>query len=637
MTHNDGYGNANVTFNHKSGTPEQDGNSGRIEVNTDTSGGASMYFELGDSVTNGVATSLTKALTLKTNKVIVEQDLTVSGTINTGQGDNELYAMDQDVRTSDDVTFGSLTIGNILIDESNHRAGLIETHRDGGSGYAGYSIDFDGQFYTLMSNDTLFGIYDDSTSWWGLQFKDDGVVNLRYQGTKKIQTDSAGIIVYGSVTTSSEGNSNQWNQGYEARPIGLSFNTSNGILTLDRGVVSDLTVDLDGRYLTSFSESDTLQDVTGRGASTSVNVDFTGSEGIRVQRGVTGLYDVSTGNWGSNIWAMGRSFNSSGDGDTFVLGNHYGLVWLRTGQAAYNSNVGEGLYIYQAGTLRGGMGVNGIYTQNHKTSTEWEIAYDDKINSGSFNTSNGVVTLNRQDGGTVTFDLDGRYLTSATNNYVSGLSWNSGTGVLTASRSGLSDLTIDLDGRYLTSADNNYVTSGSFNDSNGIVSLNRSGLSQVTFSLDGRYAKIGDAEVRPETRYFTFSNVGTETMKATISVSENGVYRLSGMVYVENTANGVLQVHCGTGGGGENAASITSQRLPTNTTLSFADDVISGEHTAIPFDFIVRMDAGTNHNYLWFTVISNKGDVLDSVFEEDSGVALCRSYVLVEAINEYIP
>ena len=45
LTHNDGYGNANVTFNHVSGVPEQGTNCGRIVVNTDGTTNATMYFE----------------------------------------------------------------------------------------------------------------------------------------------------------------------------------------------------------------------------------------------------------------------------------------------------------------------------------------------------------------------------------------------------------------------------------------------------------------------------------------------------------------------------------------------------------------------------------------------------------------
>ena len=51
-----------------------------------------------------------------------------------------------------------------------------------------------------------------------------------------------------------------------------SFNTSNGVLTLNRSGLSAVTVDLDGRYLTSFSETDTLSTVVARGSSTSSRI-----------------------------------------------------------------------------------------------------------------------------------------------------------------------------------------------------------------------------------------------------------------------------------------------------------------------------------------------------------------------------
>ncbi len=47
-----------------------------------------------------------------------------------------------------------------------------------------------------------------------------------------------------------------------------SFDTANGELTLSGLGNAGVTVDLDGRYLTSFTEADTLDTVTGRGATT---------------------------------------------------------------------------------------------------------------------------------------------------------------------------------------------------------------------------------------------------------------------------------------------------------------------------------------------------------------------------------
>lgn len=63
MTTNDGYGNANITWNHIGGTPEQNGNSARITVNTDSTSGAYMDLQVKSNVTSGVAVGLTSALT----------------------------------------------------------------------------------------------------------------------------------------------------------------------------------------------------------------------------------------------------------------------------------------------------------------------------------------------------------------------------------------------------------------------------------------------------------------------------------------------------------------------------------------------------------------------------------------------
>jgi GH24 family phage-related lysozyme (muramidase) len=58
MTVNDGYGNANLAFNHRSGVPDANGNALRIETNVDAASWASMVFEGKDNVTAGVATTL---------------------------------------------------------------------------------------------------------------------------------------------------------------------------------------------------------------------------------------------------------------------------------------------------------------------------------------------------------------------------------------------------------------------------------------------------------------------------------------------------------------------------------------------------------------------------------------------------
>lgn len=99
MTIDDGYGDANLTFNHKSGTPEQDGNAARIAVNTDNTSNASITFSLKSNVTSGIATTATTILTL------TESTATVNGTLSATNVNSS-----SDVSLKDNIT----TIPNAL-------------------------------------------------------------------------------------------------------------------------------------------------------------------------------------------------------------------------------------------------------------------------------------------------------------------------------------------------------------------------------------------------------------------------------------------------------------------------------------------------------------------------------------------
>jgi hypothetical protein len=74
MTINDGRGHANLCFNHNHGVPDSTGSSGRIECAVDSSQ-ARMDFELSDSTTSGVATSLTLVMQLSQGGVWVPGSL----------------------------------------------------------------------------------------------------------------------------------------------------------------------------------------------------------------------------------------------------------------------------------------------------------------------------------------------------------------------------------------------------------------------------------------------------------------------------------------------------------------------------------------------------------------------------------
>lgn len=79
LTINDSQGNANVTFNHSGGTPEQDGNAARIMVNTDASENAAFTFELKSNVTGGIGVNTTPVMDLNETRLLVYNALVVNG------------------------------------------------------------------------------------------------------------------------------------------------------------------------------------------------------------------------------------------------------------------------------------------------------------------------------------------------------------------------------------------------------------------------------------------------------------------------------------------------------------------------------------------------------------------------------
>ena len=69
LTINDGYGDANIAFNHKDGIPEQNGNAARIQVNTDDVGSAYIDFGVKSNVTASVAVTPDYVMRISENVV----------------------------------------------------------------------------------------------------------------------------------------------------------------------------------------------------------------------------------------------------------------------------------------------------------------------------------------------------------------------------------------------------------------------------------------------------------------------------------------------------------------------------------------------------------------------------------------
>jgi hypothetical protein len=168
-----------------------------------------------------------------------------------------------------------------------------------------------------------------------------------------------------------------------------------------------------------------------------------------------------------------------------------------------NSTSQVRLYYQGAEKLRtksDGITVTGTVYSTEGNSSQWDQAYDNHITNVSFNTSNGVLTLTQRDGGTLTQDLDGRYLTAATNNYVSAASFNIGTETLTLTRQGLGDLTTSFAGYLKDGEANNYVHP---NDGGG----NQTALTGATVYSDVSINTLGHV-TGTTTRTLTLANLG---------------------------------------------------------------------------------------------------------------------------------
>jgi chromosome segregation ATPase len=149
---------------------------------------------------------------------------------------------------------------------------------------------------------------------------------------------------------------------------GATFNTSTGIVQLSRNDGGTVSVDLDGRYLQSYTETDPI---------------FTSSEAYNITNADTTNWDTAFG-WGNHATrgyltahpTVGAAISSNNSGRTYIqdiLVDSYGHITGLT------------------------------------TATETVVNTNYYVTGATFNTSNGVVTLTRNDGSTITVDIDGKY------------------------------------------------------------------------------------------------------------------------------------------------------------------------------------------------------------------------------------
>ena len=194
------------------------------------------------------------------------------------------------------------------------------------------------QFYNGTTRVGEIGVKDDT--WLRInQETSKNIYTPRYMradGGFFVDSTSKGIngsgnFIGGTIAGASDANVTNWDSAYNDKITSASFDTADGIITLNQQDGGTVTVDIDGRFLTSeTSHTDVV-----------VDGDFT-SQGLMKRGATEGTYSIVTDN-----------------------------------------------------------------------SSNWNTAYNDKINSASFGTGDGILTLTQQDSGTVTVDLDGRFETQA--------------------------------------------------------------------------------------------------------------------------------------------------------------------------------------------------------------------------------
>lgn len=180
--------------------------------------------------------------------------------------------------------------------------------------------------------------------------------------------------------------------------------------------------------------------------------------------GASASSGTSTGASSSNFYVSGINFDtSSGDLTLNRVGLSDLIVSLDDRYLELTGGTLTGALTVSSGDLtvsNGNLSVIGNVTGNNLNISNWDAAYNDKINSASFSGgATNTLTLTQQDGGTVTASFD--------NTYLSGGSFSNGDLILNRTFGG--SVVIDLDGRYQLLSEKGAANGYTPLDSNGLI------------------------------------------------------------------------------------------------------------------------------------------------------------------------
>ena len=411
LTINDGYGNANVTFNHQNGTPEQNGQSARIEVNTDaTSNEANMHFELSSAdVTADTALNLPIGMTLAHDYVEIPNKIRHAGDNDTYiQFDtdrirlyagnvvkfdsNDTYATETYVDTSvsnlvdsapstldtlnelaaalgDDANF-STTVTNSIATKLPLAGGTLTgnlSFGDGNKAIFGAGSDLqiyhDGShsyIHEVGTGDLRLKVNDltvqSTNGTYMMRGVTNGAVSLYYSNFSKLDTSNTGISVNGDITVS--GN-------VDGRDVATDGTKLDGI---EAGATADQTAAEIRTLVESATDSNVFTDADHtklNGIETGATADQTAAQILTAIKTVDGSgsgldADKLDGKDADQLGAYTGIINTSTNWDTIfsnaVTSSHHNWKEIHNGASWTNAPPGSygygGLWNYYSGSMK---------------------------------------------------------------------------------------------------------------------------------------------------------------------------------------------------------------------------------------------------------------------------------------------
>ena len=392
----------------------------------------------------------------------------------------------------------------------NTSNGVITFTRNDGDTF---TVDIDGRFLTSFTeSDPVFtasaasGIQtSDITNWntaygWGdhslagyliAHPNVNAATSSNNSGRTYIQDillDSNGHVT--GLTTASESVVNT-----DEFTTGATFNTSNGVITFTRNDGDTFTVDIDGRFLTSFTETDPVFTAHVASNITSTNIsNWNTAYGWGDHSLVGYLTSLPSHNHDERYYTEDEidnffdgttsitGYNRSNWNTAYGWGDHSlaGYLTAHPNISAASSSNNSGRTYIQDILLDSNGHVTGI-----TTASESVVNTDEFVTGATFNNSNAVLTFTRNDGDTFTVTL----LDTLSDVTVTGGTYNSGDQTLTLTKS--DGNTVDVSGFAIDTDVNYYLDGLSFNSSNGILTASVNGTSDQTVDLDGRYVELG--------------------------------------------------------------------------------------------------------------------------------------------------